>query len=92
MDKRKKPLTYLRDRFKCSPALLYKRMNIGFPRMKWIEKKVLRALVHDYGYKKQHGKKEHFMIPSDELSKKKFVQCVDYLYSKYGKHLYNKYT
>jgi hypothetical protein len=58
--------------------------HISFERLHVIERHVLSALVNQYGYKKQHGKKEHFMIPSKKLARKKFVEVV--------KHLYNKYT
>uniref|UniRef100_A0A6C0AME3 Uncharacterized protein n=1 Tax=viral metagenome TaxID=1070528 RepID=A0A6C0AME3_9ZZZZ len=47
-----------------------------------IETEVLGNLVHLYGYTKQHGKKEHFIIPNHTPMISKFVNDVRDLYNR----------
>jgi hypothetical protein len=57
--------------------------EISFEQMKLIEKQVLQDLVSIHGYKKQHGKREHFIIPYTRKDIQVFVRRVIDLYSVY---------
>jgi hypothetical protein len=57
--------------------------HISFEKMKVIEKCVLQDLVSIHGYKKQHGKREHFIIPYTRKDIQVFVRRVIDLYSLY---------
>ena len=57
--------------------------NIPFEKMKKIESHVLSSLQYECGYTRQHGKKEHFMIPRKKSAIMKFVEDVKSLYDKY---------
>jgi hypothetical protein len=58
--------------------------NIPFEKMKKIESRVLYSLQHRYGYTRQHGKKEHFMLPRKKSAILKFVEDVKSLYDEYS--------
>ena len=57
--------------------------HISFEQMKVIEKWVVLDLVRIYGYNKQHGKREHFIIPCTRKDIQVFVRRVIDLYSLY---------
>ena len=74
---------YVNGRYGQSRLHLYKyKKLIGIQRMEIIEAQVLSALVQ-LGYRKQHGKKEHFIIPDEKNEHLKFVNHVSQLYERF---------
>jgi hypothetical protein len=62
-------------------SCMYKR-RVDFDTMKMVERRVLSKL-QALGYRRQHGKKEHFIIPNRATERKKFVDHVQALYNSY---------
>ena len=56
--------------------------DIDFESMKTIEKLVLTGL-EEADFSKQHGKREHFIIPNSKTRRKEFVTTVNMLYAVY---------
>lgn len=80
---RKAPQIYVNGRYGKSQLhlSLYKK-KINFERMKRIEKGVLSELKKKY--KRQHGKKEHFLIPAMYTYINNFTHDVESLYNSYS--------
>ena len=57
--------------------------GVDFETIKDIERRVLSDLQNVYGYRRQHGKKEHFIIADNTEEKQKFAEIVQRLYSRY---------
>lgn len=75
------PQKYVNGRYGSSEVLLWIYFDtMTFDEVKRIEKIVLKQLVQDHHYHKQHGKKEHFIIPSCYEARKKFADIVKDLY------------
>jgi len=76
--------TYVNGRYGQSKLhwYIYKE-GISFEQMKVIEKWVLQDLVSIHGYKKQHGKREHIIIPGTRKDIQLFVRRLIDLYSLY---------
>jgi hypothetical protein len=75
------PQKYVNGRYGSSEVLLWIYFDtMTFDEAKRLEKIVLRQLVQDYHYAKQHGKKEHFIIPIGYKARKKFADIVKDLY------------
>lgn len=74
---------YVNKRYGQSP--LYKRLRtpLTFKELEEVEKRVLLYLQTEYGYRKQHGKKEHFIIPRDSSAIMAFVHCALELYERF---------
>jgi hypothetical protein len=76
---------YVNSRYGCSKLYHHRYYNkIPFEKMKKIESRVLYSLQHRYGYTRQHGKKEHFMIPRKKSATLKFLEHVKSLYAEYS--------
>jgi len=83
---RRDPQRYLNNRYGQSPVLYYAHMShVDIEQMKEIETRILWELQHIYNYEKQHGKKEHFIIPDNKEETIKFVNLVRTLYTRYCK-------
>lgn len=74
---------YVNKRYGQSP--LYKRLRtpLTFKELEEVEKEVLLHLQSVHGYRKQHAKKEHFIIPNDGSAIMAFVRCALELYERF---------
>ena len=71
---------YVNGRYGQSTLHTCSYMPFSFETMKKIERRVLHELQATYGYRRQHGKKEHFIIRATISERKKFVERVKELY------------
>jgi hypothetical protein len=71
---------YVNGRYGLSKLHTCSYMPVPFETMKNIERRVLLELQFTHGYRRQHGKKEHFIIRATISERKKFVERVKELY------------
>lgn len=74
---------YVNGRYGPSRLHLFVNKSIDFETMGKVEKDVLRELQITHRYRRQHGKKEHFIIADNEVAKERFTKHVKSLYTFY---------
>ena len=74
---------YVNGRYGQSQLHMCLHTRVNFTRMKDIERRVLLELQQRHGFVRQHGKKEHFIIPNSKVHRRMFVACVKALYEDY---------